>query len=158
MRYQDQVVRCTQKALDDVCRAATAVPEDKLMWIAMGEMRSVLDQMQEIATTASFFIPLVRDGVAPPFDHAARREAVQYRQKLDTLDKCMAEARSTVAELCQAIAILPDELLEREVLVPFGGPVVWTMADVMSGTFWNLVYHLGQINQIQLMLGDSEMH
>ena len=33
-----------------------------------------------------------------------------------------------------------------------------TLADVMMLCYWNIVYHLGQINQIQLMLGDEEMH
>jgi hypothetical protein len=42
--------------------------------------------------------------------------------------------------------------------MPFGGGVVMTMADILSLPSWNMVYHLGQINQIQLMLGDREMH
>lgn len=32
------------------------------------------------------------------------------------------------------------------------------MADVLFLHSWNLTYHLGQINQLQLMLGDREMH
>jgi len=36
--------------------------------------------------------------------------------------------------------------------------MIMTMADVLMLQRWNLTYHLGQINQIQLMLGDAEMH
>jgi hypothetical protein len=33
-----------------------------------------------------------------------------------------------------------------------------TIADVLGMHYWNLTYHLGQINQIQMMLGDRQMH
>jgi hypothetical protein len=158
MRYQDQVVRTTQKALDDVCRAALAVPEDKTEWVPMGEARTVLSQMQEIATSASWFLPIIRDGKAPEFDEHARREAARLRETYDTVGKCVEGAKQTISELCSAISAFPDSQLEGEVRMPFGGGVVMTMADILSLPSWNMVYHLGQINQIQLMLGDREMH
>lgn len=158
MRYQDQVVRATQKALDDVCRAAQSVPEDKIEWIPMGDARSVLSQMQEVATAGAWFIPLVRDRKQPEFDEHARKEAIKIRQSYDTLDKCIEAARNSTSDLCQAIAAFPESALEEEMNLPFGGGVVMTMADVLGMHNWNLVYHLGQINQIQLMLGDREMH
>jgi hypothetical protein len=158
MRYQDQVVRATQKALDDVCRAALSVPADKLEWVPMGDARSVLSQMQEVATAGAWFIPLVRDRKPPEFDEHARREAVRLRRSYDTLEKCVEAARNTTSDLCQAIADFPDVALEDEMQLPFGGGVVMTMADVLGMHNWNMVYHLGQINQIQLMLGDRDMH
>ncbi len=158
MRYQDQIVKVTQKALDDVCRAALAVPADKLEWCPTGKMRSVLNQMQEIAVSATFFMPLIKTGVAPEFDAEARRKATELQRSFDTLDKCIDEARRTVAVLCQAIGAVPDAQLETEVVVPFGGGVVMTAADVLGTAAWNMTYHLGQINQIQLMLGDMQMH
>jgi hypothetical protein len=33
-----------------------------------------------------------------------------------------------------------------------------TFAEILSLHHWNMVYHLGQINQIQLILGDKVMH
>jgi hypothetical protein len=33
-----------------------------------------------------------------------------------------------------------------------------TLAEVLGLPAWNMTYHLGQINQIQLVLGDREMH
>lgn len=134
------------------------MPEDKIEWRPMGLARSVLDQMQEVATSARYFLPLVLDGTGPPFDEQAREEAVRLRAGLDSLEKCIQAARVSVAEYCQAVNDTPDGMLEQEVVVPFGGPVKWTMADVLAGVAWNFTYHLGQINQIQLMLGDGEMH
>lgn len=158
MRFQDHVVRTTQKALEDVIRSAQAVPEDHVDWIPMGSARSVLSQMREIATTADFFLPIVRDGKPPVFDEHARREAVRIRQSHDTLEKCVDGARRGVSELCQAISAVPDSRLEEEISLPFGGGVIMTMSEVLALPSWNMVYHLGQINQIQLMLGDREMH
>ncbi len=151
-------MRSTQKALDDVCRAAESVPVDKLEWSVMGSVRTVLSQMQEIATAGRWFLPIVRDRVAPEFDEHAAREAAKLRKSFDTLEKCIEGARESTSELLQAVTNFPDEALEDEIALPFGGGVTMTMADVLALHGWNLVYHLGQINQIQLMLGDREMH
>jgi len=158
MRYQDQIVRATQKALDDVCRAALSVPADKTNWSPMGEARSVLSQMQEIATSGAWFLPIIRDGIAPEFGEHARREAVKLRESFDTVEKCVEAARDSTTALCQAIAAFPEDDLEDEMRLPFGGGVTMTKADLLALPQWNMVYHLGQINQIQLMLGDREMH
>ena len=158
MRFQDHVVRTTQKAVDDVIRAAQAVPEDQIDWVPMGSARSVLSQMREIATTADFFLPIVSEGKPPIFDEHARREAIRIRNSHDTLDKCVEGARRGVSELCQAISAFPDNRLEDEISLPFGGGVIMPMTEVLALPSWNMIYHLGQINQIQLMLGDREMH
>jgi hypothetical protein len=157
MRYQDQVVKLTQKALGDVCRSASAVPADKLDWVPMGESRSVLNQMQEIATSATWFLPLVESGVVPVFDQEMAKAHTSFRRTMDHLEECIVEARQSTGQLCQAIIAFPDADLDREVVLPFGGGKT-TMADVLQMHHWNMVYHLGQINQIQLMLGDAKMH
>lgn len=158
MRYQDQVVRSTQKALDDICRAALAIPEDRADWSPQGEARPVLSQMQEIAVQAGWFLPIIRDQQVPEFDEHARTQAALLRQSYDTIAKCVEAARNSVGELCGVISAFPDADLEDEMRLPFGGGVTMTMADILSLPAWNMVYHLGQINQIQLMLGDPEMH
>lgn len=135
-----------------------AMPSDRADWAPMGDARSVLSQMQEIATNARWFLPIIREGKAPDFDEHARREAMRLRESYDTIEKCVEAARESAGELCAAISAFPDERLESEITLPFGGGMVLTMADVLAMPTWNMVYHLGQINQIQLMLGDREMH
>lgn len=157
MRYQDQVVKLTQKALDDICRAALAVPSDRMNWVPTGSMRSTLNQMQEIATSGTWFIPLVESGLLPVFDDETRAQHTRFRRTMDRLEDCVTEARQSTGQLCQAILAFPDDRLEIEVTLPFGGGKT-TMADVLQMHYWNMVYHLGQINQIQLMLDDTEMH
>ncbi len=158
MRYQDQVVKLTQKAIQDICRAALATPVDKHEWVPMGHARSVLSQMREIATQSPFFTAIIRDGDVPVFDEHARQQALKLRESFTMVQECADAAHRTTAELCQAIAAFPDKELEDEITLPFGGGMSMTKADVLSLAHWNLTYHLGQINQIQLMLGDREMH
>lgn len=156
MRYQDQVVKATQRALDDVCRAALAVPEDKRNWVPMGAARSVLDQMHEIASAAGWFTPIVASREMPDPDVIAL--ARKAAATLDTVEKCVDHAREATSELCLAISDFPDAELEEEIQMPFGHGITMTMADVLMLHYANMVYHSGQINQIQLMLGDRLMH
>lgn len=151
MRFQDQVVRQTQKALDDISRAALAVPEDRREWVPMGSVRPVLSQMQEIASSATFFAPILREGRVPSFEEV-KADPPQ------SVEACLAKARAMTTEICTLITQFPDSELEDEMTMPFGGGMKMTMADVLGLHYWNLVYHLGQINQLQLMLGDTEMH
>jgi hypothetical protein len=151
MRYQDQLVRQTQKALDDLVRSAQAVPSEKLDWVPMGSSRSVLAQMQEIAGSAKFFAPILSERRVPAFEDGEPRRQLTFQE-------CIESARESTSEICKLIAQFPDTELEHEMTMPFGGGMKMTMADVLGLHYWNLVYHLGQINQIQLMLGDREMH
>ncbi len=154
MRYQDQVVRQTQKALDDICRAALAVADEKRDWKPGGEARSALGQMQEIAISAGWLMPILSDGRFPEDDDPA----FEHMRENDTVDKCIEAARSSTTEICQAIAQFPDARLEDEMRMPFGGGITMTFAEILGLHHWNMVYHLGQINQIQLILGDKIMH
>ncbi|CAN5516559.1 hypothetical protein BH11ARM2_BH11ARM2_30230 [soil metagenome] len=153
MRLQDYLVSVTLGSLDDVCRAALAVPTDKADWSPGGEARSTLDQMREVATGAELFLPLVRGDGMPDFSVHMRTRA-----GLIDVESCAALARESTSNLCREIAAFPDERLDEEIALPFAGGVRWTMAELLGKHHWNLTYHLGQISQIQLMLGDRAMH
>ncbi len=157
MRIQDFLVRQTYRALEDICRAALAVPEERHDWGPEGA-RSALSQMQEIALAPKWFIPIIAHrGVAAAGDHADKaRQAT--RRTFATIQECVEEARSGTNELCDAIASFPDDELDREVQLPFGPGLTVTMAEVLGLHYWNMTYHLGQINYIQTLLGDREMH
>lgn len=144
--------------MEDIVRSALAVPEDKWEWVPMGSARSALSQMQEIATSGDFFLPIIREGSVPEFDEHARNEAIRIRKAHDTMGKCVEAIRNSVVSLCSEISRFPDDRLDEEISLPFGGGINMTMADVLALPSWNMIYHLGQINQLQLMLGDRDMH
>ncbi len=153
MTLQEHLVRTTQRSLDDLVRSAQAVPAEHQSWEPGGSARSVLSQMQEVAASGAWFLPLVREGRAPGIE-----EHKSSAQAYVSVEECVHAARASIGELCHEIASYPDEKLDLEVTLPFGGGMTLTMADVLGLAHWNLVYHLGQINQIQLLLGDAEMH
>ncbi|MBI1757506.1 MAG: hypothetical protein HYR64_10415 [Fimbriimonas ginsengisoli] len=156
MRREEQLVKNTQLALDDVCRAAIAVPADKRTWSPGGAARSTLDQMREVAASADWLLAILESGKAPdPHRHG---ESDHGAPELGTVEECIEAARTNTPRLCQLIASYPADKLENEIVMPFSGATTMTMADVMGLHYWNLVYHLGQINQIQLILGDRVMH
>lgn len=150
-------MKTTMKALDDVCRAARAVPADKQQWSPQGDARSTLDQMREIALQTPWFVRLLREK-APPEVHDETIRASMARTQGFTVEECVEAARRALPELCAAIEAVTDAELEQEIDMPFGGGMRMTIADVVLLPSWNMTYHLGQINFIQLMLGDKKMH
>jgi hypothetical protein len=56
------------------------------------------------------------------------------------------------------MAEVSDADLDVEHPLPWNADAKMTTADMMFFPYWNLVYHVGQINYIQLLLGDTEMH
>ncbi|HRF58319.1 MAG TPA: DinB family protein [Fimbriimonadaceae bacterium] len=158
MRFQDHTVRTTHKALEDLLRSAAAIPPDRLDWSPNETSRSTLSQLQEIAAGARWILAIVRDRRMPEFDDHARRESDRLRQTYDTLERCRDAARATTDELLAEVAAFPDDHLEDEIALPFGGGTILTMAEILQLHYWNVVYHLGQINYIQTILGDREMH
>lgn len=152
MRLQDQIVKQTQRAMDDVIRSVDALPTDKRDWAPEGG-RSALSQLREIAMVPHFYITILKTGAPPAFDDHAHE-----MPSLTTVDECRTEAMKATSELCRMIREFPDSDLEKEITLPFNGGMVVTMADLLGLHYWNTVYHLGQINFIQTLLGDKEMH
>jgi uncharacterized damage-inducible protein DinB len=114
--------------------------------------------MREVALSGSWFQPIIENRRAPAFDGHAAREAARLRRANRTLDECIETARRGTSSLCTAIVSFPDGELETEIFLPFAGGITMTMADVLLLHYQNMVYHNGQINYIQLMLGDADMH
>lgn len=155
MKLQDFVVRQTQKALLDLVRSVEALPEEKEDWVPAEGMRSALSMMQEVAVAPEFHIHLLRGGVLSPGFHTELREKAEG---LRTVRECIDLAQLNTMQLCAAVMDFPEDRLDDEVVLPFGGGMTMSMADVVSQHYWNMTYHLGQVNAIQTALGDFVMH
>ncbi len=157
-RIQDQTVKLTQRAVDDLIRAVEALPPDRRDWKPAETARSALDQLREVAVAPDWFVPILESGVASQFTDHDRRALLEARRELDTFEKCRERALASTSRLCAAISTLPDSRLSDEVRLPFGGGQIATVADVAGLHYWNATYHLGQVNYIQTLLGDLAMH
>jgi len=146
----------TQRALADLVRSVQAVPEDKQDWRPAEHARSALDQLREVAVVPRFHMMLLRDGIAPAMDEHARFRAESA--SIGSVEEAVKVAMESTNDLCEIISSFPDERLEDEITLPFGGGMHVSMADVLAIHYWNMVYHHGQVNYIQTLLGDREMH
>lgn len=155
MRLQDFIADQTLLALDYLFVQAKEVPGDKLSWKAMGEGRTVLDQLQECASAPSSYNNIIRREPKEfiDTDHEMRRAA---KVTWLTVEKCEAECRQRTAILLETIREIPDAALSESVMMPWGEE--WKLSDVAMMHYWNMVYHTGQICFIQTLLGDKVVH
>jgi len=147
MTIQEYVARLTEKKAEDLLAAAYAVPEDKRGWQPQGRGRSVVDMVAECAVTNRMSIALLRERT---WDEAGREERREAHAALDTLDKAVASLRENTRALADAIRATPDDHLALEVVLP---GETSTVAEDMMHSYWNMTYHEGQINYIQVLGG-----
>ena len=158
MTLPQHMVRQTQKSLEDLIRAVEALPAEAAGASPGGAARSPMDQLKEVALAPAWLMPLLRNDTQAQGHDELKGRLGRLQTGPNALADLAEEARRTTSELCQAIEHFDVSRLDEEVTIPFGFRTVLTMADVLTLHYWNIVYHLGQVNQIQLMHGDREMH
>jgi hypothetical protein len=158
MSYQSQTIRMTKNATINIFRSARAMPKDKLTWAVLDEGRSVLDLLQECAQSPSWFDGILRNRGMEKFDEVDMKAALEQRNSWKTLDDCEEACLQFSENLYKTIENFPDNSLEEEIQLPFSENFVASFADICMFQYWNLVYHLGQINFIQTLYGDKDMH
>ena len=160
IKIQEQAAKMTDDALEMILRTAKFIPEDKLDWTPMGSARTVLNQLAEIIQFAERLAWMLTADIIPPtFDreqYFARRK--QIMAQCPDLARVDTMARAKHTELHDVIMNTLDSKLEQEFHLPFFGGMTVTGADMLFLAYWNLTYHTGQINYIQAMLGDTDMH
>ncbi len=162
MNYQNQIIRLTDETVEGLFRTVRAMPADKLEWKPLDAGRSALDQLQECAQSAGWTTGMVQARAMPPMDAAQMGALMETmgaeRKAWTTIDACEAVCREKLAEFYAVVRDFPDEDLDLEIILPFGGGMKKTMADLMVIPYWNMTYHCGQINFIQTLYGDKDSH
>lgn len=156
MTYQEQIIRLTESGNRDFLRSVRATAEDKLEWKALDEGRTVLGMAQECAQSALWFAIMLekRTGTPFPMDDYPKMQAERAAWSLDDCERIMQENTERLAAATRAT---PDEDLEQVLTLPWGD-IKASLADIMAYHYWNVTYHLGQVNFIQTLYGDKEMH
>ncbi len=147
--------KLNQEIAEQLTKTLQAMPEDKLSWQPLGEGRSALNQAAEIGFINGFMAQIVADQAVPEFN---RDEYMRTRNETDTLHAALALMGENTDKLVTACKGLPEEKLDDTITLPFLGGMKKALAEVMLMPYWNMTYHLGQINYIQTLYGDKEMH
>ncbi|MCC6729629.1 MAG: DinB family protein [Chthonomonadales bacterium] len=150
---QEVALSATLRAADDLARAARAVPPERHRWQPGGVARNLLWILAHCAAENRFFAAIY-SGAPLPYRTQDEREAAVGA--CDTLERAQSFLGTSVTELCNAIAALPDNRLSELMVMPWGERL--PMALGLLAPAQHMQYHQGQVNLIQALLGDDEHH
>lgn len=146
-------LRVTLRARDDLIRAARAIPSENHMWRPSDLAHNVVEIVAHCAAANQFFAAVIT-GAPIPFRTQEEREAAV--QACDTLDKAEAFLNQSVTAVCDAIVSMPEDRLHEQMVMPWGERM--TVAQGLLSPSFHMQYHEGQINFIQVLLGDTDYH
>jgi hypothetical protein len=145
----------TRQAARDLERVIRAMPPDRLTWSPPEGGRTALDQLQECAILNYWNSDIMETRAVPPLDwDRYNRMKADY----DTVDKALVGLQAGAEVLVAALETFDPEHLDDTIVLPFGGGLTRSLAMVALLSYWNMTYHLGQMNYIQTLYGDREMH
>jgi hypothetical protein len=146
---QEFLAKSTEVAVADLLTAFNLIPEDKRNWSAMGDARTVMDQMAEVAMLNGATADLMVSKKWPEqfsFEGYGKQKAElaqDWNRVKAMLDENTAKAVATIRSI-------PDSDLAIEVQMPWGPMSVERMIAYPA---WNMNYHEAQINYIASMMG-----
>ena len=148
MTVQEFQARKTERIAIAVAHYVATTPADKLDWCpATGEescTRSVLDMASECVACNRMICGLLGCG-----------EECDESVKITDAEAAKSELMKSANEVAAAIRALPDEALTRKYTMTM---MTVTGEILIDLAYRNMTYHGGQINYIQLLLGDREFH
>jgi hypothetical protein len=135
--------------------AVEAMPADKQTWRPLDEGRDALDQLVELTSLNFVAAEALRTKSNPVFSDAAE---AKMKAELDTVPKALAGLQSSCDAVVSALESLSDDELEKTVTLPFRGGIVRPLSWLAFLPIRHMSYHYGQINYIQTLYGDKDMH
>ena len=137
-----------EKTRVELVTALLRLPEDKRNWSPMGSARTALDMVAECAILHGTTAGVIRNrAFDPSFDFG--KFGADKAALAEDWPKLQALLESNAAAISAAIMEVPDEDLNQSIAMPWG-PM--PLADLIAYPYWNMSYHLGQINYLASML------
>lgn len=155
MRAQEMIVELTQYACEGLIRNVKAMPAERHGWEPSAHSRSAHNMLWECAVVNDRFARFLKGEPAEPITIQGLGEmwAADPAADVETL---ITDLRSATASLCESILALEDDQFAEEVELGPDSPLPKKMLMWMG--LRNMWYHLGQVNYIQSLYGDREMH
>ena len=152
-----------QKAADALIRAVSSTPEDKLHWKPMDSGRPVLNQAVECVFANMKWAAIIRNRafISVP-DDVIQEIKASFRAEIEggcwSGETVKSQLRRSAEELAEAIREVADVELVLSITMPAPCSETYLLVECFNHPYWNMVYHLGQINYIQTLLGDNQDH
>jgi glutathione S-transferase len=158
MRFQDQALKMIHEAYEGMLTTARAMPEDKLRWKPLDSGRSALELARECTQSLNWCTGVLQGEPMPDFTPEVMQAMQSEQAQWATLDDCERASVAKFEKLEAIVRSYPDGDLEKTIQLPFIPGKDFSMADMIMVPYWNNTYHTGQINYIQTLYGDREMH
>ena len=144
--------KATETGAKFIANNINAIPEDKRNEVPAGKAQSPLYIVAE-AANVNGFVARVLKGEAG--ERPSSEETDAYLKSFDTMEKALAFLTKETDSLLAAIDALDESTLGDLMQTPVGERTRFAFAEI---PMWHMSYHDGQLNYIQTMLGDEEMH
>jgi uncharacterized damage-inducible protein DinB len=150
--------KLTQQAADKLVTNLNAMPADKHQWKPLEQGRTAQHQILECVVINGMAAQILRDKAFPSMEGADWGQVfAKAAAENDTPEKLMASFTKATGDLIAATKAFPQASLDDSVMVPFDGSTR-TWGEILFFPYWNMTYHEGQINYIQTLYGDTDMH
>lgn len=129
-----------------------ASSEDTFTHCPGGKARAACNFMSEAGLINSASAQVIKD----PSTKVDLQGQFHMLGEIGTMAQSREIFNKGCADLSEAIMATPDSELGADVTAPWGLPT--TKGMLMLHSISHCMYHLGQLNQIQLIKGDEEVH
>ncbi len=147
MTAQEAAARFTEKSGAEMLLTLARTPDDKLEWKPEGIARSTMDIVRECAVHCDEWGQLL-DSLEWPAEFKVRIGAMTTREE------AIYELKAGVGRLVEAIRAVPDDKLDQNFKSPWEEAPVGFWLTYAGG---HNQYHIGQMNYIQTLYGDTGM-
>ncbi len=152
-----------RKAAQDLVIAVSNTPEDRLHWKPMDCGRPVLNQAIECGFANMKWAATIRNREFTPIPPETEQLIkARFREEIEggcwSGETVKEQLRATADELAGAILTVRVDELDCVIMAPPPYPDSYLLVECFNHPYWNMIYHLGQINYIQTLLGDRADH
>lgn len=141
---RDLAKTLTMQTAATLCKDASYIPEEQLDWSPMDYGKSANAILAECAASNFQMAAAISGGQAKELEKGLDFQSLK--------DRVIESAQA----VCDAIDSLSDGDLEGETQMPWGA--MFSTSEAIFLPFSHMNYHDGQINYIQLLLGDTKFH
>lgn len=151
-KWTDEAKKYATEMAGQLLVGAKYVPADKYTWSPGGVAKTTADILCECAAGNRLMAALLRE--EPVTDPGEQHEGCC--EATSVYDKAKEQIESSCAELCAAIDLWDGKDLTQGLQMPWGMTMPAETVIFLPGS--HMCYHNGQLNYLQALLGDGEMH
>lgn len=149
MTLQEYMAGATRESAQWLRYTIERMPADHIYWHPEETGRAVSEQIAECHSLNRSILNALRKRAAPEFlqEYDGSDDSGDFAT---ALSKFLDESEL----LAREIELFPVDMLDDSVAMPWQGETERTFSWLIGLPYWNMTYHLGQLNYLQTAFGD----